>query len=127
MKKKYLQKILSVIKSVCTKDINFCEALLIVLTFALVLNVSINKGSKIVNQLQMDKNPHRCIAIRDYVLSTRQGQSETMIHTHAQYLRVNHIKSRLKQPVRWNNSNGSLKIDIMISQIFNVFPCTYIQ
>lgn len=57
--KKNLQKALAIIKPVHIKEINFCEVLLIVLTFALVLNVSMDKGSEAVNQLQMDKKTHR--------------------------------------------------------------------
>lgn len=80
-----------------------------------------DKASEAVNQLQTEKTPQRYIAIRDWALTTRQGQSETTIHAPAQYLGVNHNTTRLKQPVGQKNSDGSLKIDIMISQIFKCF------
>lgn len=98
-KTKTRQKVSAVIKPVHIKEINFCEALVIALTFALVLNVSTDKGSEAANQLQMDKTPQRCVAVRYYTLTTgqgQQGQEETMVHAYAQYLKVNHNNTRLK-------------------------------
>lgn len=92
--------------------------MLIVLTFGLVLNVSMDKGSEAGNELQMD-NPTPHPKIRSYQTPCADDKARAVrsnVHTHAQCLRVNPNNTRLKQPVGQNNSNGSLKTDIMISQ-----------
>lgn len=49
--KEHLQKVLAIIKPAHIKGVSFCGALLIALTFTLVLHVSMDMGSAAENQV----------------------------------------------------------------------------